>query len=68
MISEKTPRNVKGNAFRGVLQYFQKEKSPALCIRARGVNIVCNILDENKKSERIPDGEQVRIFHVWWTI
>ena len=32
-----------------------------------GTGSVCNVFDKNKKSERIPDGEQVRIFHVWWT-
>ena len=30
-----------------------------------GLNSVCNIFDIKKKSERIPIGEQVRIFHVW---
>ena len=30
-----------------------------------GTGSVCNVFDKKKKSERIPDGEQVRIFHVW---
>ena len=33
-----------------------------------GVGSVCNIFDENKKSEPVPGGEEVRIFYVWWTI
>ena len=32
-----------------------------------GTGSVCNVFDKKKKSERIPDGEQVRIFHVWWS-
>lgn len=31
-----------------------------------GIGSVCNIFDENKKSEPVPDGEEVRIFPVWW--
>ena len=27
-----------------------------------GMNSVCNVFDENKKSEPVPDWEQVRIF------
>ena len=33
-----------------------------------GVGSVCNIFDENKKSEPVPGGEEVRIFYVGWTI
>ena len=28
----------------------------------------CNNIDKSKKSEPVPNGEEVRIFHVWWTI
>ena len=33
-----------------------------------GTGSVCNVFDEKKKSEPVPDGEEVRIFHMWWTI
>ena len=31
-----------------------------------GINSVCNIFDRNEKSEPVPDGEEVRIFPIWW--
>ena len=36
--------------------------------KTEGTGSVCNIFDINKKSEPVPNGEQIRIFHVWWTI
>lgn len=33
-----------------------------------GTGSVCDILDIKKKSEPVPDEEEVRIFPVWWTI
>ena len=33
-----------------------------------GTGSACDILNIEKKSERAPGGEEVQIFHVWWTI
>ena len=50
-------------------------KRNAKCVReltwltsSRTQNVIGNVPDKNKKPEPIPHREEVRIFHVWWTI
>ena len=48
-------------------EWFVECTKPPVVRKAKpgGINSVCNIFDIKKKSEPVPDGEQVRIFSVW---